>query len=132
MLAGDFNPLQLASFYVHEKPFMLLSLLISGLKNPKGNLDVYMHSQVYELKQLWDVGATAYDISRKQNFNLRAAILWTISDFSAYGMLSGWSTAGKKACLNCMDKAKTLWLDHEGKASWFDFRKQFLSIDHPL
>ena len=40
-------------------------------------------------KQLWDVGPTTYDISKKQNFNMRATILWTISDFLAYGMLSG-------------------------------------------
>ncbi|XP_021746191.1 uncharacterized protein LOC110712080 [Chenopodium quinoa] len=46
-----------------------------------------------ELKLLWEVGVTTYDISMKQNFNLRAAILWTVSDFLAYGMLSGWVTA---------------------------------------
>ena len=41
------------------------------------------------LKQLWDIGATTYDISKKQNFNMRATILRRISDFPAYGMLSG-------------------------------------------
>ncbi|XP_021773298.1 uncharacterized protein LOC110737240 [Chenopodium quinoa] len=65
---------------------------VPGPKNPKGILDVYMQQLIQELKQLWEVGASTYDISKKQNFNLRAAILWTISDFPAYGMLSGWST----------------------------------------
>ncbi|XP_021744024.1 uncharacterized protein LOC110710077 [Chenopodium quinoa] len=85
-----------------------------------------------ELKLLWEVGATTYDISKKQNFNLRAAILWTVSDFPAYGMLSGWATAGKKACPHCMEKTKAFWLEHGGKVSWFDCHRQFLPTDHPF
>ncbi|XP_021719045.1 uncharacterized protein LOC110686748 [Chenopodium quinoa] len=78
------------------------------------------------------VGAATYDISKKQNFNLRAAILWTVSDFSAYGMLSGWATAGKKSCPHCMEKTKAFWLEHGGKVSWFDCHRQFLPTDHPF
>ncbi|KAI3687023.1 hypothetical protein L1987_80713 [Smallanthus sonchifolius] len=29
---------------------------------------------------------------------MRAALLWTINDFPAYGYLSGWGTSGYKAC----------------------------------
>ncbi|XP_056688736.1 uncharacterized protein [Spinacia oleracea] len=115
-----------------KKPFMFLSLLVPDPKNPKGHLDVYMQPLIEELKQLWEVGAMTYDISSKQNFNLRAAVLWTISDFPAYGMLSGWSTAGKKACPYCMDKSKAFWLEHGGKVSWFDSHRQFLPQGHPF
>ncbi|XP_021748801.1 uncharacterized protein LOC110714566 [Chenopodium quinoa] len=101
-------------------------------QNPKGNLDMYMQPLIQELKQLWEVDASTYDISKKQNFNLRAAILWTISDFPAYGKLSGWSTAGKKACPYCMEKSKAFWLQHGGKVSWFDCHRQFLPADHPF
>ncbi|CAM8965059.1 unnamed protein product [Rhodiola kirilowii] len=34
---------------------------------------------------------------------MRAALMWTISDFPAYGMLSGWSTQGKLGCPYCME-----------------------------
>ncbi|XP_021731250.1 uncharacterized protein LOC110698150 [Chenopodium quinoa] len=85
-----------------------------------------------ELKLLWEVGAATYDISKKQNLILRAAILWTINDFPAYGMLSGWATAGKKACPHCMEKRKEFWLEHGGKVSWFDFHWQFFPTDHPF
>ncbi|XP_021775699.1 uncharacterized protein LOC110739547 [Chenopodium quinoa] len=85
-----------------------------------------------ELKLLWEVGAATYDISKKQNFNLRAAILWTVSDFPAYGMLSGWATAGKKSCPHCMEKTKAFCLEHGGKVSWFDCHRQFLPTDHPF
>lgn len=39
------------------------------------------------LKRLW-IEEWVYDISRKQNFTIRAALMWTINDFPAYGMLS--------------------------------------------
>jgi len=42
-----------------------------------------------ELKLLWDEGALTYDVSKKQNFVMRVALMWTINDFPAYGMLSG-------------------------------------------
>ena len=39
-----------------------------------------------------------YDVSLKQNFMMRAALMWTVSDFPAYAMLSSWSMAEKLAC----------------------------------
>ena len=29
--------------------------------------------------------------------------MWTINDFPAYGMLSGWGTPGRLACPYCME-----------------------------
>ena len=46
------------------------------------------------------------DVSLKQNFFMKACLLWTISDFPAYKMLSGWMTMGKLACLICMKNQK--------------------------
>jgi len=68
---------------------------------------------------LWSSGALTYDISRKQNFVMRAALMWTINDFPAYGMLSGWSTHGKLACPYCMENNKAFTLKNRGKASFF-------------
>lgn len=113
-----------------KKPFMFLSLIIPGPKNPKGNLDVYLQPLIEELKQLWEVGLPTYDISQKQNFQLKAALLWTISDFPAYGMLSGWTTSGRLACPYCMENTKAFTLKNGGKQSWFDCHRQFLPHDH--
>jgi len=44
-----------------------------------------------------------YDISKKQNFMMKVALMWTINDFPAYGMLSGWSTSGRLACPHYMN-----------------------------
>ena len=71
--------------------FMCLSM-VPGPSSPVSNIYVCLRPLIDELVQLWSSGALTYDISRKQNFLMRAALMWTINDFSAYEMLSGWST----------------------------------------
>ncbi|XP_023773127.1 uncharacterized protein LOC111921775 [Lactuca sativa] len=77
-----------------KEPYMFLTALVPGPSNPKHKIDVFLQPVVAELEQLWEDGVVTYDISVKQNFHLRAALKWTISDFPAYAILSGWSTVG--------------------------------------
>ncbi|XP_062085975.1 uncharacterized protein LOC133792082 [Humulus lupulus] len=65
----------------------LMSLLIPGPKSPGKYYDVFLKPLIEELKE--------------------AAVLWTISDFPAYAYLSGWSTAGKLACLVCLEDTRS-------------------------
>ena len=69
--------------------YCMLSLLIPGPKSPGNDIDIYLEPLVEELKVLWDLGVETYDASSNQAFQMRAALLWTISDFPAYAMLSG-------------------------------------------
>jgi len=69
--------------------FMFLSTVIFDPSSPDRNIDVCLRPLIDELTQLWSSGALTYDISRKQNFVMRAALMWTINDFPAYGMVSG-------------------------------------------
>ena len=61
---------------------------------------------------------------------MRASLLWTISDFPAYAMLSGWSTAGRLACPYCMEETRAFSLPIGKKISWFDCHRCFLPINH--
>jgi len=79
---------------------MFLSMVIPGSSSPGRNVDVCLRLLIDELTQLWS--SRALNISRKQNFGMRAALMWTINDFPAYRMVSGWSTHGKLACPYCM------------------------------
>jgi hypothetical protein len=45
--------------------------------------------------------------------------MWTINNFPAYGMVSGWSTHGKLEFSYCMENNKTFTLTNGGKASFF-------------
>jgi hypothetical protein len=83
---------------------MFLSTVIPSPDSPGRNIDVYLRPLIDELMQLWSSEALTYDVSRKENFLMRAALMWTINDFPAYGMVSGWSTHEKLTCPYSMEK----------------------------
>jgi len=105
-------------------------MIIPGPSNPGQNIDVCLRTLIDELTQLWSSRALTYDISRKENFIMRAALMWTINDFPTYGMLSGWSTLGKLACPYCMENNKAFTLRNGGKASFFYCHHRFLPHNH--
>ncbi|XP_074349663.1 uncharacterized protein LOC141689305 [Apium graveolens] len=85
-----------------KQPYMFLSLMIPGPTSPGKNLDVYLRPLIDELKVLWKDGIQTWDVSTQTNFNLRATLLWTISDFPAYGKTKG----NDKARLDLKDICK--------------------------
>ena len=76
-------------------------MLIPGPRSPGMNIDVYLRPLISELKELWENGVQTWDAEVKKNFKLHAILLWTINDFPAYAMLSGWSPKGKFGCPYC-------------------------------
>ena len=98
-----------------KTPHMFLLVIVPGPDNPKHNIDIYLQPLIAELKLLWSECVMTFDVSTKQNFQLRAVLMWTINDFPAYAMLWGWSTTGKKACLDCMDDSQAFYLRHSRK-----------------
>ncbi|GMI90261.1 hypothetical protein HRI_002695400 [Hibiscus trionum] len=95
--------------------FMFLTIIVSGPRNLKYNIDVFLQPFIAKLMYFLDVWEVTYDLSTKQNFQLSDALLWTINDFLAYDMLSGWSTAGRTACPYCMEESEAFTLQHGGK-----------------
>ncbi|GFP99843.1 mitochondrial pyruvate carrier 3 [Phtheirospermum japonicum] len=126
------TPYNLPPWMCMKEQYMFLSVLVPGPQNPKDKLDVFLQALIEELKQLWSEGAVSYDVSKKQNFQMRAALMWTISDFPAYSMLSGWSTSGRMACPYCMERSDAFTLIKSMKQSWFDNHRKFLECDHRL
>jgi hypothetical protein len=110
--------------------FMFLSMVIPGPSSPGWNIDVCLRLLINELTQLWSSGALTYDISRKHNFVMRAALIWTFNDFPAYVMVSSWSMHGKRACPYCMENNKAFTLTNGGKASFFYCHRRFLPPNH--
>lgn len=54
---------------VCERNFIII---VPGLNNPKNKINVFQ-LLIVELKQLWNVGVQTYDLSCKENFQMRAA-----------------------------------------------------------
>ncbi|XP_060177806.1 uncharacterized protein LOC132607740 [Lycium barbarum] len=115
-----------------KEAYMFLTVIVPGPNNPKHKIDVYLQPLIKELTLFWETGVEAFDISKKQNFQLRAALMWTISDFPTYSMLSGWRTAGKLACPYCMEETQSFRLQYGSKTSWFDSHRMFLDQHHPF
>ncbi|XP_023639601.1 uncharacterized protein LOC111830945 [Capsella rubella] len=109
----------------------LVCLGVPGPKHPKRALDIFLQPLIHELKQLWNEGVQTFDYSKKQNFNMRAVLMWTISDFPAYGMLSGWTTHGRLSCPYCMERTDAFQLKNGRKPCWFDCHRRFLPLHHP-
>ncbi|XP_047965790.1 uncharacterized protein LOC125210273 [Salvia hispanica] len=109
---------------------MFLTVIVPSPKNPKQNIDVFLQSLIAELNDLWTEGIPAYDISRKQNFQLRAALMWTISDFPALHPTGVVANICNKAFKHIVDprgysqaKLSEEYIEHY----WKEFEKAFRS-----
>ncbi|XP_057760534.1 uncharacterized protein LOC130980909 [Arachis stenosperma] len=109
--------------------YFMLSSLIPGPKSPGNDIDIYLQPLIEELKELWEVGVETYDASKNETFQMYAALMWTISDFPAYAMLSGWSTKGKLACPCCNHGTCSNYLKYSHKTCYTGHRA-FLPEDH--
>ncbi|KAD4585589.1 hypothetical protein E3N88_23190 [Mikania micrantha] len=91
-----------------KRKYIMMTLLIQGPKQPGNDIDVYLAPLIDDLKTLWAPGVDVYDAYKKENFILRAMIFCTISDFPAYGNLSGYSTKDVRHCLDVMHIEKNV------------------------
>lgn len=106
----------------------ILSILVPGKNAPGKDMDVYMQLTIDDLLDCWRYGVMTYDVSRNETFCLRAALLWTISDWVGRGCLSGESTS---ACSHCLTRTCSLRLKHGHKTCYMGHRR-FLDQNHML
>jgi len=84
---------------------MMLSMMISGPRQPGNDIDVYLSPLIEDLRLLWNDSVKVFCAYEKVYFNLRALLFCTINDFPAYGNLSGYSVKGHRACPICEENA---------------------------
>ncbi|XP_071700146.1 uncharacterized protein [Rutidosis leptorrhynchoides] len=113
-----------------KRKYIMMSLLIQGPKQPGNDIDVYLAPLIDDLQTLWSPGVSVYDAYKKETFNLRSMIFFTIIDFPAYGNLSGYNTKGAKACPICEDETCSRWLKHCRKMVFMGHQKS-LERYHP-
>jgi hypothetical protein len=122
-------PYTLPPWLYEKQSYWIMSMLIPGKKSIGMNIDVYLRPLIDELKEPRNNGVDCRDVKEKENFTLRFMLLWTINDFPANAMLSGWSTKGNFACSYCHKDTDYLWLKHEKKFCYMAHRR-FLPLDH--
>ncbi|XP_074293482.1 uncharacterized protein LOC141620536 [Silene latifolia] len=119
----------LPPFLCMKRKYLMLSLLISGPKEPGNDIDVYLAPLLDDLKLLWDKGIEVFDAYQNSVFNLKAMLLCTISDFPAYGNLCGHTVHGKEACPLCSEDVDSCYLTFSRKQAYLGYRR-FLEDDH--
>jgi hypothetical protein len=112
-----------------KEAYLSLSLIIPGPKSPGDNIHVFLQPLLEDLKDLFVNGMSTYDASKNETFTLKAAVLWTINDLPALGMLASYMVHGEFACPPCGANAWTKRLKH-GRKSCFMGHRQFLPPDH--
>ncbi|XP_062075514.1 uncharacterized protein LOC133779583 [Humulus lupulus] len=103
-----------------KREFLMMALLIPGRRAPGKDIYVYLEPLIDELKELWENGVRTLYIINKEYFTMRAAVLWTINDFPAYGTVSGYSTQGlsKNDKIIKDDKQQMNDACYENKTNW--------------
>ncbi|GKB57073.1 putative transposase-associated domain-containing protein [Tanacetum coccineum] len=112
-----------------KRKFIMLSVLISGY--PGNDIDVFLEPLVDDLHTLFETGVDTYDVSIKDNFNLRAVVLWTINDYPALGTLCSCPYSGFKGCVVCGKDIHCVRLSASSKQSYVG-HKRYLPYNHPF
>ncbi|XP_004289427.1 PREDICTED: uncharacterized protein LOC101296719 [Fragaria vesca subsp. vesca] len=87
-----------------------------------------MRPLIDELKELWENRVPTFDWYSQTSFRMKATVVWTISDFPGYEMLSSQTTKGYMACPICLGDLNASW--HAGKVCYLGSRTG-LPEDHP-
>jgi hypothetical protein len=113
-----------------KRKYLMLSLLISGPKQPGADIDVFLSPLIDDLKFLWDEGVDVHDAQQGESFRMRAMLFCTVNDFPAYGNLSAYTVRGHYACPICEENTSFCQLPHSGKPVYLGHRR-FLPSSHP-
>lgn len=111
-----------------KRGFTFMTVKIPCPLNPKSNI-VYLQPLIEGLTRLWNNGFLTYDYHF--GIIMKTALMWTISDFLSYGMLSSWMTVGKVDCPYCVRQSKAFTLNHSRKTFYFHSHCQFLPQNLP-
>ncbi|KAK2444967.1 hypothetical protein QL285_015951 [Trifolium repens] len=113
-----------------KRKYIMLSMMISGPRQPGNDIDVYLSPLIDDLRLLWEEGVDVLDAYSGEQFNMRAMLFCTINDFPAYGNLSGYSVKGHNACPICEKHTNYHQLKNGKKTVYLGHRK-FLNRYHP-
>ncbi|KAL6584579.1 hypothetical protein OROMI_003868 [Orobanche minor] len=113
-----------------KRKYMMLTLLISGPKQPGNDIDLFLQPLIDDLKKLWSGVERVLDSYKIEYFSLRAVLFWTINDFPAYGNLSGSIMKCYNGCPVCLEHTKPHRLVNGNKLSYQRHRR-FLPRYHP-
>jgi hypothetical protein len=118
----------LPTYLYQKRKYLLLTILISGPKQPDIDIDVFLEPLMQEMERLWRYGEPMYHVFRQVDFICRTIIFVTTNDYPALFVLSG-QFKDEMGCLVCLDGTKWVFLDGSKKVVYIRNRR-FLKIGH--
>jgi hypothetical protein len=110
---------------------MMLTILVSGPKQPGDRIDVYLRPLVDDLKILWKPGVPeVWDEYKHEEFTMHGMLFTTINDNPTQRNLYGQSKRKGAACPHCLEDSCTIWLRHSNKYVFMGHHR-FLGKKHP-
>jgi hypothetical protein len=110
---------------------MMLTILVSGLKQPGNRIDVYLRPLVDDFKILWKPSVLeVWDEFKREEFTMHAMLFTTINDNLAHRNLSGQNKRKGAACPRCLEDTCAVWQRHSKKYV-FSGHHHFLRKKHP-
>jgi hypothetical protein len=91
-------------------------------------MDVYFQPLVYDLLDMFVNGVRTYDASKGEYFELRAVIIWTITDYPGLGSVSGFGVSGEAACGDCHSLIRSLRHGNGSKSYYVESKFESLDI----
>ena len=123
-------PYNFAPWLCMKQTNFIISLLIPGRRSPGSDIDVYFEPLIDDLLDMFVEGVRTYDSAKHEYFQLRAAIIWTISDYPGLGYIAACTTSGEVACIECHSYTCSLRLKQGTKNCYMGHRR-FLGPNHP-
>jgi hypothetical protein len=94
----------------------MLTILVSGPKQPGDHIDVYLRPLVDDLKILWKPSVPeVWDEFKREEFTMQAMLFSTINDNPTHRNLSGQSKRNGAACPYCLEDTCAVWLKNSKK-----------------
>jgi len=112
-----------------KQKYMMLSMMILGIKQPGNDIDVYLSPLIEDLRKLWDEGVDVFDGYQNETFKLSAMVFCTINNFLAYGNLHGYCVKGHHACPIYEEDISYVQLKH-GRKTVYTQHRHFLKPYH--
>jgi hypothetical protein len=104
--------------------------LIPGRRSPGSDIDIYFEPLIDDLLDMFVEGVRTYDSAKHEYFQLRAAIIWTISDYPGLGYIVACTTSGQVACIECHSYTCSLRLKQGTKIVIWDIVDSWTQTIH--
>ena len=120
---------KLPTWLCYKRKYIILSILIQGLKQAGTNIDVFLEPLMEDMAKLWNEGMRMWDQYQHEYFTLYAIIFVCIHDAPGGFTLSGQTKGKSGACPVCIDGTASVYLPSSRKLVYMRHRR-FLPRKH--